>query len=78
MKSCKAVVVSDLHIGLPFFRKAAFMQFIESLDDRTTVILNGDIVDNPHQRLEPQDQAVLDFLVGTVLSTPCHLDIRQP
>ncbi|MDA9981640.1 metallophosphoesterase family protein [Gammaproteobacteria bacterium] len=59
----KAVVVSDLHIGLPFFRKAAFMQFVESLDDRTTVILNGDIVDNPHQRLESQDQAVLDFLV---------------
>lgn len=60
----QAVVVSDLHIGLPFFRKAAFMQFIESLDDRTTLILNGDIVDNPHQRLEPQDQAVLDFLVA--------------
>ena len=60
----QAVVVSDLHIGLPFFRKAAFMQFIDSLDDRTTVILNGDIVDNPHQRLEPQDQAVLDFLVA--------------
>ncbi len=60
----QAVVVSDLHIGLPFFRKVAFMQFIESLDDRTTLILNGDIVDNPHQRLDPQDQAVLDFLVA--------------
>ena len=60
----QAVVISDLHVGLPFFRKAAFMQFIKALDDRTSLILNGDIVDNPHQRLEPQDQAVLDFLVA--------------
>jgi UDP-2,3-diacylglucosamine pyrophosphatase LpxH len=60
----QAVVVSDLHIGLPFFRKAAFMQFVKSLDDRTTLILNGDIVDNPHQRRDPQDQNVLDFLAA--------------
>jgi len=60
----QAVIVSDLHIGLPFFRKAAFLQFVESLDDSTALILNGDIVDNPQQRLEPQDQAVLDFLVA--------------
>jgi len=60
----QAVVVSDLHIGTPFFRRAAFMQFVESIDERTTVIMNGDIIDNPQQRLEPQDQAVLDFLVA--------------
>lgn len=60
----QAAVVSDLHIGLPYFRKTAFMQFVESLDDRTSLILNGDIVDNPHQCLEPPDQAVLELLVA--------------
>lgn len=60
----EAVVVSDLHIGLPYFRKEAFMKFIGALHDRTALILNGDIVDNPHRQLDPQDQAVLDFLVA--------------
>jgi len=57
-----AVVVSDLHIGLPFFRKSAFLKLIESLDAETTLILNGDIVDNPYQRLLPEDEAILNHL----------------
>ncbi len=60
----RAVVVSDLHIGLPFFRKQAFIRLIESLDDEIVLILNGDIIDNPHQPLEPGDEAVLDLLRG--------------
>jgi len=58
----RAVVVSDLHIGLPFFRKRAFIRLIESLDKDTVLILNGDIIDNPYRELEPGDEAVLDFL----------------
>jgi UDP-2,3-diacylglucosamine pyrophosphatase LpxH len=58
----RAVVVSDLHIGLPFFRKRAFVRLVESLDEEIVIVLNGDIVDNPHQSLEPEDEAVLDFL----------------
>ncbi len=58
-----AVVVSDLHIGLPFFSRGAFIQFVESLARGTALILNGDIVDNPYQRLESKDEAVLDFLI---------------
>ena len=60
----QAVVVSDLHIGLPYFRKSDFLQFVEFLDVRTSLILNGDIVDDPRQRLEARDQNVLDFLVA--------------
>ena len=57
-----AVVVSDLHIGLPFFRKRAFIHFIESLNTETALILNGDIIDNPYQQLQQEDEAVLNFL----------------
>lgn len=57
-----AIVVSDLHIGLPYFRKHAFAELVRSLDTDTALILNGDIVDNPRQQLEPEDDAVLDFL----------------
>lgn len=58
----RAVVVSDLHIGLPFFRKHAFIRLVESLDEEIVLILNGDIIDNPHQKLEPDDEAILDLL----------------
>jgi len=57
-----AVVVSDLHIGLPYFRKSAFVELVNSLNEETALILNGDVVDNPYQRLEREDGAMLDFL----------------
>lgn len=57
-----AVVVSDLHIGLPYFRKSAFVRFVSGLDKETALILNGDIVDNPYQQLKSEDQRMLDFL----------------
>ena len=58
----RAVVVSDLHIGLPYFRRPAFVQFVRSLSAETVLILNGDIIDNPYQRLQAEDQDVLNFL----------------
>ena len=57
-----AVVLSDLHIGLPYFRKGAFVQFVNSLHPKTALILNGDIIDNPYQQLTPEDTFVVDFL----------------
>lgn len=57
-----AVVVSDLHIGLPYFRKSAFIHLVNSLGEEIVLILNGDIIDNPYQRLKPEDDAVLNFL----------------
>ena len=58
----RAVVVSDLHIGDRFFHRAAFIKLIESLGKETALILNGDIIDNPYQRLPAQDEGVLDLL----------------
>ncbi len=58
----RAAIVSDLHIGLPHFRREAFIRMVNSLDEETTLVLNGDIIDNPRQQLEPEDEAVLDFL----------------
>ncbi len=57
-----AVVVSDLHIGLPYFRKSAFVHFVSGLKKETALILNGDIVDNPYQQLKPEDEYMIDFL----------------
>ncbi len=61
-ESLRAVVVSDLHIGLPMFDKGAFVHLVESLEDGTTLILNGDIIDNPYKPLEAEDEAVLNLL----------------
>lgn len=58
----RAAVVSDLHIGLPYFRRSAFVQFVRSLSPETALILNGDVIDNPYQQLQREDQAVLNFL----------------
>ncbi len=57
-----AVVVSDLHIGLPYFRKTAFIRLIQSLPADIALILNGDIIDNPYQRLRPEEESVLGVL----------------
>ena len=57
-----AAIVSDLHIGMPLFRREAFVRLVESLDAQTALVLNGDTLDNPRQQLESEDEAVLGFL----------------
>ena len=58
----KAVIVSDLHIGLPQFHRGQFLDFIESLSDDTTLILNGDTLDDSNSQLSDEDQHVVDFI----------------
>lgn len=58
----KAVVVSDLHIGLPYFRHSQFADFLNSLEPDFDLILNGDVIDDPKQKLDSHGVEILDSL----------------
>jgi UDP-2,3-diacylglucosamine pyrophosphatase LpxH len=58
----KAIIVSDLHIGLPQFHRQEFLALIESLDTDTALVLNGDTIDRPGKPLMDHDQEVVDFI----------------
>ena len=57
-----AVIVSDLHIGLPQFRRDEFFDLVNSLSADTALVLNGDTLNKPGQPLSAYDQQVLDFI----------------
>ena len=56
-------IISDLHIGLPHFQQKLFEEFLTSLPDSAHLVLNGDTVDNPSQRLSSKEQRILQLLV---------------
>ena len=58
----KAIIISDLHIGLPQFHRQEFLDLVEPLSADTTLVLNGDTLDNPNAQLSAQDQHVVDFI----------------
>ena len=55
-----AIIVSDLHLGSRYFQAHAFGKFLETIADINEFILNGDVLDRPHARLEPLHQQNLD------------------
>lgn len=58
----KAVIVSDLHIGSPYFLNEEFEDFLTNISQDHDLILNGDIVDNPYEKLIPSHQRILDLI----------------
>ncbi len=58
----QAVIISDLHIGSPYFHFGIFERFIEKLPAECDLIMNGDIIDSPYAKMEDSDQKVLDLL----------------
>jgi UDP-2,3-diacylglucosamine pyrophosphatase LpxH len=58
----QAIIISDLHIGSPYFRFGIFERFIETLPTDYELILNGDIIDSPYAKMASSDQQVLDLL----------------
>ena len=59
----KAVIVSDLHIGSRNFVFHEFKSFIERVPSDYELILNGDVIDDPNQKLTPLHQRILDIIV---------------
>jgi len=60
--SNKAIIVSDLHLGSRYFLCQGFERFIRRISDEYEIILNGDIIDNPYEKLKTSHQRTLDHL----------------
>lgn len=58
----KAIVVSDLHIGCPYFLYREFERFLEWIPGGHELVLNGDVIDNPYDKVKPAHQRVLDLI----------------
>ncbi len=55
-----AIIVSDLHIGSRYFLISEFERFLETVSDDSTLILNGDILDNAKAKLTLPHQRIID------------------
>lgn len=62
MNGWHTVVISDVHIGSSFCRHELFLEFLDTLRSGTTVVFNGDTIDNPRRPLSDIDQ----MLVGRI------------
>ena len=56
-------IVSDLHLGSEFFRHEPFLYWLEGLPVGAQLVLNGDIIDDPHKPLGTAHGLVLDRLL---------------
>jgi UDP-2,3-diacylglucosamine pyrophosphatase LpxH len=56
----KAIVVSDLHIGSRYFLSHNFKQFLNNIPEDVDFILNGDIINNPYEKMDSADRQILD------------------
>lgn len=57
-----AIIISDLHIGSPYFQFGVFERFLEELPADHELIMNGDIIDSPYVKMEESDQRALDMI----------------
>lgn len=64
----KVIIVSDLHLGSRYFLYQDFERFFRGISSEYEIVLNGDIIDNPYQKLDPSHRKVLD-LIGQVSYT---------
>ena len=58
----KAIIVSDLHIGSRYFLCQEFERFLQDIPRDYELILNGDIIDNPFEKLRPPQKKILDTI----------------
>ncbi|UCD91297.1 MAG: UDP-2,3-diacylglucosamine diphosphatase [Desulfobacterales bacterium] len=57
-----ALVVSDLHIGSHHFLYEDFECFLRNVPEDHELILNGDIIDNPYEDLQPPHKGILELI----------------
>ncbi|MBW1695516.1 MAG: metallophosphoesterase [Deltaproteobacteria bacterium] len=58
----KAVILSDLHLGSRYFFYEQFEGLIKNIPETYELILNGDILDHPHQRIDFPHLQVLNLI----------------
>ena len=56
------IIVSDLHIGSRFFVAEAFEQFLSQIPEDFELVLNGDIINLPYEKLNPSHRKILDLI----------------
>ena len=56
------LIVSDLHLGSPFFLYEAFGRFLTALPRGSTLVLNGDVVHHPLRALPVAHAQILERL----------------
>ena len=57
-----AIIVSDLHIGSPYFQFGIFERFLDELPADHDLIMNGDIIDSPYVKMDPSEQKILNII----------------
>jgi UDP-2,3-diacylglucosamine pyrophosphatase LpxH len=57
-----AIIVSDLHIGSRYFLYQDFERLLGNISEDHELILNGDIIDNPYEKLKQSHQRILDII----------------
>lgn len=57
-------IVSDLHLGSPYFCRQNFVAFLDDLPPGARLVLNGDTIDEPGEPLPPAHAEVLRRLVS--------------
>ena len=70
METQRYFIVSDLHLGSPYFFHANFLHWLDKLPAGDTLILNGDTIDMPGQMLDEDHQGVLKRLVQESYQRP--------
>jgi UDP-2,3-diacylglucosamine pyrophosphatase LpxH len=55
-------IVSDLHLGSPFFLHEVFGRFLTALPTGSTLVLNGDVVNHPQRVLPVAHARILERL----------------
>jgi len=57
-------IVSDLHLGNSYFNQEVFLNWLDQLPDRATLILNGDVIDEPKRVLPAEHERVLERFIA--------------
>jgi DNA polymerase II small subunit/DNA polymerase delta subunit B len=70
-----AIIVSDLNIGSRYFLYDDFERFIGNVSEDHELILNGDVIDDPYEKLKPPHQRILDHR-AEILSSKGRLGPR--
>jgi UDP-2,3-diacylglucosamine pyrophosphatase LpxH len=64
------IIVSDLHLGSPYFLHEAFLQFLATLPEESTLVLNGDVIHRPQRPLPIAHSQVLECLRDEAVRRP--------
>lgn len=57
-------IVSDLHIGNAYFHQHAFDNWLQILPEKATLVLNGDVIDDPDFTLSNSHEQTLHRIVA--------------